>query len=357
MRFDATPYYHVGVPQYPWARVIDEIVETARLLEQLGFTTIWFAEHHFAWDGWYRAFPNPILVGTTVGAKTEKLRIGQCGVNLPDRHPVHVAEDIAFLDQATKGRVDFGVMRGLNGRWNHQFNPDADRRDQVRNYELFTECLEIVTKALSQDSFSHEGKFYRIPAPGWKDRSEVYPLGPPYYSADGEMVRLGVTPRPYQQPHPPIWQMADTNDSHAFAGARGLGAMCFTRPIDGIYEAWSEYHRAARAAGRDVAFGEGLCVMKPCYVAPTTEEAFRRARPGVNRLYPASRLRDRFARQALMYKDEVPGDGELESEWFEFLMKRDHLWVGSPEFVVERMRKYVTALNCRHFALFTNIPG
>jgi alkanesulfonate monooxygenase SsuD/methylene tetrahydromethanopterin reductase-like flavin-dependent oxidoreductase (luciferase family) len=224
MRFDATPYYHVGLAQYPWDRVIDEIVETARLQEQVGFTTMWFAEHHFAWDGWYRAFPNPILAGTTVGAKTERLRIGQCGVNLPDRHPLHVAEDIAFLDQATKGRVDFGVMRGLNGRWNHQFNSDADRRDPARNYELFTECLEIVTKALSQDAFSHEGQFYRLPAPGWKDRSVVYPLEPPYYTADGEMVRLGITPRPFQKPHPPIWQMADTTESHAFAGARGLGA-------------------------------------------------------------------------------------------------------------------------------------
>ena len=51
MRFDSTPYYHLGT-SYPWDTMIDEMREEARLLEQGGFATVWIAEHHFAWDGW-----------------------------------------------------------------------------------------------------------------------------------------------------------------------------------------------------------------------------------------------------------------------------------------------------------------
>ena len=64
MRFDSTPYYHVG-EDYDWETLVDEMREEVRLMDQGGFTGTWLAEHHFAWDGWYRASPNPILLGPT----------------------------------------------------------------------------------------------------------------------------------------------------------------------------------------------------------------------------------------------------------------------------------------------------
>ena len=61
MRFDCTPYYHVG-EQYSWDTLMDEMHQEVKLIDQGGFTGLWLAEHHFAWDGWYRASPNPILL-------------------------------------------------------------------------------------------------------------------------------------------------------------------------------------------------------------------------------------------------------------------------------------------------------
>ena len=37
MRFDSTPYYHLG-SVYPWDKMVDEMRDEARLLEQGGFT-------------------------------------------------------------------------------------------------------------------------------------------------------------------------------------------------------------------------------------------------------------------------------------------------------------------------------
>jgi len=48
--------------------------------------------------------------------KPSGLRIGQCGVCLPDWHPLRVAEDVAMLDHMSRGRVEFGVIRGINNR-------------------------------------------------------------------------------------------------------------------------------------------------------------------------------------------------------------------------------------------------
>ena len=74
MRFDCTPYYHVG-EQYAWDTLMDEMHQEVRLIDQGGFTGLWLAEHHFAWDGWYRASPNPILMGAGLIKNSDRLRI------------------------------------------------------------------------------------------------------------------------------------------------------------------------------------------------------------------------------------------------------------------------------------------
>ena len=104
---------------------------------------VWLAEHHFSWDGWNRAMTNPILVGADLAAHTQRIRVGQCGVILPDWHPIRVAEDIAMLDNMTKGRVDFGIARGYDSRSALQFNVHADRLNAGQNYALFAETLDI----------------------------------------------------------------------------------------------------------------------------------------------------------------------------------------------------------------------
>ena len=272
---------------------MEEFRAQAKLIEEAGFSAFWFAEHHFAYpDGWLNVPPNPILAGADLAAPTTRLRIGQCGVNLPDWHPLRVAEDIAMLDQMSKGRVDFGVMRGMGLRWDKQFSINSDRSNNEQNRALFEESLDIIIKAWTNEAFSHEGQFYKFPVPGWKDTNPNIFEDPPWgggeraylsYASDGELIALGVHPKPYQKPHPPIWQMAETLESHVSAAERGMNVMCFTAPIRAIRERWSAYKETyARVHGQDIPFGQNLGVMKTLYVAPTMEEAIKDAREGTN---------------------------------------------------------------------------
>ena len=133
MRFDGNVFYHL-LERYPADVLMEEWREEATLFDQAGFTTIWIGEQHF----WIAA-PNPILINTHLATHTKRLRVGQSACVLPDWHPIRLAEDLALLDNMTRGRLDVGIARGVNTLAGITFNADADRRDQARNYALFSE--------------------------------------------------------------------------------------------------------------------------------------------------------------------------------------------------------------------------
>ena len=355
MRFDSGLYAHAGeIAGYPQ---IDEWRTEAKLFEDAGFTGIWVAEHHFFWDGWQTPTPpNPILAGADIAAHTTKLRIGQCGVCLTDRHPIHVAEDIAMLDHQSQGRVDFGLIRGINNRVNGNFNVNADRRDKKTNYALFEEALDIIIKCWTEEAFSHTGEFFTLPMPGWKEAVPELAQDRRYHTEDGELIGLGVMPKPYQKPHPPIWQMADSVESHMFAAERGLSTMSWGRTLEGTRESWTAYREVASGVqGRDVPMGENVAMMRPILVAKTAEEAEQLMRPAINGLMMGSE--GTWARKTMMAKSESLTDAEMEEDWFDFLTKRGQLLAGTPESVAEGIDKWRSELNCQHVTLYWALPN
>ena len=93
---------------------------------------------------------------------TKNLKFG-CGFNVnPMWHPLRLAEDFAVADILTGGRLIFGVGRGYHSREVETFG--APVIDNEANKELFEEQMEIILKAFNEDSFSHKGKHYTIPA-------------------------------------------------------------------------------------------------------------------------------------------------------------------------------------------------
>ncbi|SVC07646.1 uncharacterized protein METZ01_LOCUS260500, partial [marine metagenome] len=281
MRFDSTLYYHVG-EDYSWPVLFDEMHETVGLLDKLGYTGVWLAEHHFAWDGWYRSGSNPILFGGDVARFSDRLRIGQCGVVVPDWHPLRLAEDIAFLDQATKGRVDFGIAPGINSRACMNFHEAGDRRDRARNKRLFEEALDVVLVALYQESFSHKGEFYEFPAPGWIDNKMLQ--NPKYHAENGAVIKMAISPRPYQE-RLPIYQMAESKSSTRVCAQRGIGTMSQGLSPGRSLENWKLYQQVATEThGRPYALGEGMAMMRPCYVAETQDQAEKDCKEGYNLL-------------------------------------------------------------------------
>ena len=166
--------------------IFRRMVEFAQEAEELGYDSVWFAEHHFSNYGY---IPNPLLMATRVAGETSKIKVGTAVLVLPFWDPLRVAEDIALTDQLTNGRLEVGVARG--------YQPFEFRRfglDQEESRARTEESVAIITKALSGESFEFEGKYHQIP---W---TTLYP-------------------RPLQQPRPPIWLAAATEESFDLGAA------------------------------------------------------------------------------------------------------------------------------------------
>ena len=352
MRFDSTLYHHVG-EHCSWPTLFDEMHETVGRLDELDFGAVWLAEHHFAWDGWYRSGSNPILFGADVARYSDRLRIGQCGIILPDWYPLRVAEDIAFLDQMTKGRVDFGIAPGINSRACMQFHEAADRRDRPRNQALFEENLDVILAALNQETFSHQGEFHRFPAAGWCDNPMV--RDPRFHNEDGELVRMAISPRPYQNPIP-IYQMAESPASIERSARRSIGTMSQSLSSGRLRDNWELYRdTASEAHGRPYVLGEGLAVMRPTYVAETREEAERDTRHGFNLLGQWGSTGLYRTWRGMVTEDELE-EGDFELDFFQFQIKHGLLLIGTPDSVAEQIDRLQSELHCEHLALFLNIP-
>lgn len=363
MRFDGNVYYHECEP-YPVDVMVDEWRETAIMLEQADFTSCWLGEHHFWYNGYPSATPNPILVGMHLADATKRLRVAQSACILPDHHPIRLAEDLAMLDHLSKGRLDVGIARGTNSSASIQFNIHADRRDQKTNYRLFEETLDILLKAWTEEALSHKGEFYTFPVPGWsEDDPRVYEGDTTHYGPKGELIGLGVMPKPYQKPHPPIWQASDSTSSYEFAARRGHSVIGFARSFEGTREAWTRYKEvASEVSGRDIPMGkcvtgQTLNVMHIFHMAETQEKAEEEARAGVNAFFDiAVGLNGNWARQGMIGASEELSDDDKNMDWLDFLKKYEISWIGSPDYVAERIDKLRSELNCQHVTIWPN-PG
>lgn len=361
MRFDFIPFFNPG-EIIPWDRTVAMMRQQTQIGEDAGFKTVWLTEHHFAHNGYLNATPNPVLMCADLAAHSKKIRVGQAPIVLPDWHPLRVAEDVALLDNMTEGRVDFGAAKGINERTTLQFNIDADRRDDKKCYRLFRECLEIVTKAWTEDPFTHKGEFYEFPVPGWHETNRMFlPHDNRYHADDGEYIGMYIHPRPFQQPHPPVWLMSNAPFTYEFAGRSGYNVIAMSSPKGNLRACWSAYEKAAAEANLgqvDLADHLGMCVV--IYVADTMEQAAETIRPSINLYYEllsGTRPSGEWMRKAYLNKDEELSEQDKDMDWFDFLMARKIIWVGTADYVSERIEEFRDEANINHIMLLQQFPG
>jgi luciferase family oxidoreductase group 1 len=82
--------------------------ELARALDRLGYTRLWYAEHHNM-PG--IATTTPEILIAHVGSMTTRIRLGAGGVMLPNHSPLKVAESYKLLEAMHPGRIDLGIGR------------------------------------------------------------------------------------------------------------------------------------------------------------------------------------------------------------------------------------------------------
>lgn len=258
---DGTPADRRRYPSERLAESLETAGQAAELMDELGFYALWMAEHHFQHEG-YECIPNIILLGTHLASRTGKLKFG-CAFNIvPMWHPVRLAEDYAMADHLTDGRIIFGAGRGYHSREVESLG--APVIDNDANREIFEEQMEIIFKAFNQESFSHKGKRYSVPA-------QVE-----YRGYDLEEVTL--VPRPKNLPVE-MWQpivSGRTIDFIARNGIRGVVALTGETLVEQIFE---QYRDANAKHGQDLALGENLALGVGFYLANTQKEAMERLRP------------------------------------------------------------------------------
>ena len=260
----------------PYHDLVVEMRELATLLDEGGFEYIWLPEHHFSIWG-RELLPNPLLAAADLTARTKRLRIGLAAAIITHWHPLRLAEDLALLDNLTDGRLEVGVGRGNYGLEATNLNPIADPNNQEQNFAVFAETFEIVKKALSQERFSHKGRFYQFPAPGFR-ADRAHSVNDPAYvnAATGELTQLSIFPRPCQKPHPPMWQMVDSDRSIEYAAANDCGIIMWRPTVTSLKERLRLYRDTAkRTRGVDMPTGARTAIMREVFVADSEAEARR----------------------------------------------------------------------------------
>ena len=361
MRFDLIANFNPG-ETIPWTQTIDMILEQCNLAEQAGFTTAWFTEHHFAHNGYMNAPPNPIQMCTHVAAHCQKLRVGTAPIVLPDWHPLRVAEDVAMLDNMTRGRVDFGVAKGINERSTIQFNKDADRRDNDKVMRLYQESLEVILKAWTNEAFTHQGEFYQFPVPGWHETNRFFePLDDRYHSPDGEYKAMYVHPRPVQKDHPPVWLMSNAPPTFKLAGEKDWGVISMSSGVKRTLACWEPYREALSITkGYDVELGEGVGVCTAFYVGETMQEAIDTIRPSINAYYEflgGTRPAGEWTKHGYLDIGEEMTAEDEDMDWFDFLNKRGIIVVGDAAYVSDRFAEKQEAFGLDHVMLMQQYTG
>jgi alkanesulfonate monooxygenase SsuD/methylene tetrahydromethanopterin reductase-like flavin-dependent oxidoreductase (luciferase family) len=169
-----------------------------------------------------------------------------------------------MADILSKGRIIFGVGRGYHTREVETFG--APMRDSDANRELFEEQIEVMVKAFNQDSFSHEGKHFNIPA------------RVPYRGY--ELEKLTLVPRPLNRPVE-IWQPLVSGNPRGveFMAKMGIKPLLANTPEPTLGERMRMYQQAQLDVGRETQLGEGAALGFRLFLAESKEKAIEKAKP------------------------------------------------------------------------------
>jgi len=335
-----------------YQQMLADLKALAIVADDLGYDAIAFTEHHFHIEG-FEISNNPVLLDTFVALHTKRIRVGQLGIVLPASSPLRVAEDIAMLDHISGGRAFAGFARGYQRRWvdtlaqqyhNVHAAPSKERDAEVDrvNRAAFEEFFEIVRLAWTQDTFSYKGTFWEIPPANtpW-DLETTRRMG--RGADDGVVHEIGVVPKPLQQPHPPIMQPFSFSEPTIRWCARN-GVQPILAPVNDALESFlfDVYHEEANAAGRGLAPGEGIGVLRDVVVADTDEEAWELWRNSGAFVGAAW-----FA--PFGFGGAIPRVGEdPRSVTPEVMHERGLMWVGSPETVRRQVEQTMERLPLKY---------
>jgi len=245
----------VGVLQFfswPERRVAIETVyeralERIEIMDRGGYDAVWLAEHHF--HG-FSVCPSVHMMGVQVAARTRRLRIGTAVSLAAFYHPLRLAEEVAFLDVLSGGRVNWGAGRGFDRTEFQAFGVPFDE-----GVPRFQEAVEIVLRAWTEERLHHHGRYFHFDD-------------------------LEVLPKPRQKPHPPVWLAASSPEAVGRAAEGGFTIMMDPHSTHREIARKRELYRAKLEASGHSFAGRELPMARLLAIARTAKEAETVARNG-----------------------------------------------------------------------------
>jgi alkanesulfonate monooxygenase SsuD/methylene tetrahydromethanopterin reductase-like flavin-dependent oxidoreductase (luciferase family) len=191
----------------------------------------------------------PIVAGI-LGRITRDARILILGNPVANRKdPVRVAEEMAMVDLLSHGRLEVGFVRGV------PYEVSAVNSRPVQMSERMWEAIELIQKAWT----THDGPF------NWEGR---------FF----QQRHVNIWPRPYQQPHPPVWVTAMAPGSAARIADNGYVLASFLTGYEGTREVFQAYRDRLAATGRAAAADDRFAYAALVYTGETDAEGLEGAR-------------------------------------------------------------------------------
>ena len=341
----------------PYTEILDNARDIALYCDNNNWDSIWFTEHHFNHEG-MESQPNPLMMCTDIAARTKQIRLGQACNVITFWNPIRLAEDIAALDHLSKGRVEVGIGRGVYGREAVHMNIESDLKDQAKNKRLFQETLTVMKKAWTENFFSHKGEFYTYPSPGFVWQHDMSAPNEEFVDLKTNQIKkISVIPKPYQKPHPALWQVVDSTGSIEWAAKNGINCIMWIPTVKTLKKRFQIYKNAkSESEKRDVPMGEGISLVRDMFVAETMEDAKKLAgEQMVN--YMRWVCHWRGLGNHMDPDEELPQTkGKLDLLNYDFLHKRNMLF-GTPDYVVEKIKELQSELNLQNLQVWSSMPG
>ncbi|HTO01539.1 MAG TPA: LLM class flavin-dependent oxidoreductase [Microthrixaceae bacterium] len=145
----------------------DAALEQIEWAEKRGFKAVTLSEHHGTVDSY---LPSPIVFGAAVAARTTGITIRIAALIASMHDPLRVAEDLAVLDQLSRGRVELVVANGYVEAEFAMFDKELSGR-----VAAVTEMIATLKSAWTGEPFEFRGRQVRVtPRPFRDPRPAIY---------------------------------------------------------------------------------------------------------------------------------------------------------------------------------------
>jgi alkanesulfonate monooxygenase SsuD/methylene tetrahydromethanopterin reductase-like flavin-dependent oxidoreductase (luciferase family) len=300
---------HLDASGVALGELYEQRLRLVEAYERAGLYAYHLAEHHATPLG---VSPSPSVFLAAVAQRTRTIRFGPLVYTLALYHPLRLAEEICMLDHLSGGRFQLGVGRGVSPIEMGYYGVDI-----AQAQKMYMEAYAVIMQALTAQTLTHEGEFYRF-------------------------HDVPITLHPLQRPHPPLWYGLGNPDGVEWCAEQALNVVSLALPpivrkvTDGYRAAWSTAGRAAAELPRMGMLRHIVIADSDAAAYAIGKRAYAHWHASFWHLWVKNGVKPRFA--------SYPED-------FDALLESGQAIVGSPGAVRERLAAQIDATGVNYVLL------